>query len=238
MRWTASSRGVTVYSTRMRRSRSAIALAFRDIGRDFHARGWVQGTSGNFSAVLSRQPLTLAVTASAVSKGAIGLGDVLVIGPSGRVVGKSDRRPSAEALLHVTVARLCGAGAVLHTHSIWSTILSELHAPQKGLTLTGYEMLKGLEGVKTHEHAEWVPILENDQDMTRLASLVEETLRQFPAAHGFLLRRHGLYTWGDDLPQARRHVEIFEFLLEASGRMRTSALAHAGGMHGTGENPR
>src|SRR5712691_12253815 len=97
--------------------------------------------------------------------GAIGLDDVVVIGPSGRGVGKRDRRPSAEALLHVTVARLRGAGAVLHTHSIWSTILSELHAPQKGLTLTGYEMLKGLEGVKTHEHAEWLPILENDQDM-------------------------------------------------------------------------
>ena len=36
--------------------------------------------------------------------------------------------------------------------------------------------------------------------------------------HGFLIRRHGLYTWGKDLAEAARHVEILEFLLEAVGR--------------------
>ena len=100
-------------------------------------------------------------------------------------------------------------------------------------------MLKGLEGVRTHEHAEWVPILENDQDMERLARRVEATLKQFPAAHAFLLRQHGLYTWGDDLPQARRHVEILEFLFEAAGRRRTMADPQQGGSsHGAGKNSR
>jgi methylthioribulose-1-phosphate dehydratase len=81
-------------------------------------------------------------------------------------------------------------------------------------------MLKGLEGVATHQHSEWLPILDNDQDMPRLATRVQATLEEFPAAHGFLLRGHGLYTWGNDLAQARRHVEIFEFLLETTGRMQ------------------
>ena len=205
----------------MRRHVAATARQLAEIGRDFYARGWALGTSGNFSAVVSRQPLTLAITASAVPKGTIGAGDLVVIDSRARVVGRRARRPSAEALLHVTIARVRGAGAVLHTHSIWSTILSEVHAAQGGLTLTGYEMLKGLEAVKTHEHVEWVPILENDQDMPRLSGLVEAALEQSPAAHAFLLRQHGLYTWGDDLAQARRHVEILEFLLEASGRRRT-----------------
>jgi methylthioribulose-1-phosphate dehydratase len=39
-----------------------------------------------------------------------------------------------------------------------------------------------------------------------------------PACHAFLLRRHGLYTWGRTFPDAVRHVEIVEFLLEAVGR--------------------
>jgi methylthioribulose-1-phosphate dehydratase len=82
-------------------------------------------------------------------------------------------------------------------------------------------MLKGLEGVRTHQHSEWVPILENDQDIPALARRVETVLEERPAIHGFLLRGHGLYTWGDDLAQARRHVEILEFLLETTGRMRT-----------------
>jgi methylthioribulose-1-phosphate dehydratase len=225
----------------MQRPVSTIARQFGDVGRDFYARGWALGTSGNFSALVSREPLTLAITASAVSKGAIAVNDVVLIGPNARAVGQPGKRagrPSAEALLHVSVARIRHAGAVLHTHSIWGTILSDLHAGEGGLTLAGYEMLKGLEGVTTHEHAEWLPILENDQNMERLARQVEGTLERFPAAHAFLLRQHGLYTWGDDLAQARRHVEILEFLLEASGRLRTIAVTHAGGSHGTDKNPR
>ena len=87
-----------------------------------------------------------------------------------------------------------------------------------GFGIAGYEMLKGLEGISTHEHEEWIPILENDQDMTRLASRLRQALSDHPACHAFLLRRHGMYTWGQTLPQAVRHVEIVEFLLEAVGR--------------------
>jgi methylthioribulose-1-phosphate dehydratase len=79
-------------------------------------------------------------------------------------------------------------------------------------------MLKGLEGVKTHEHREWVPILENSQEMTSLAAKTRQMLEENPNIHGFLIRRHGLYTWGKDLQEAARHVEIFEFLLESVGR--------------------
>jgi len=193
--------------------------------------------------------LKLAITASSVSKGAIGPDDVLVIGQDGKTIG-GRKRPSAETFLHIAVVRIKGAAAVLHTHSVWSTILSELHAADGGLKLNGFEMLKGLEGVRTHRHTEWVPIFDNDQDIRALASRVETMLEQSPGVHGFLLRGHGLYTWGDDLAQARRHVEIFEFLLETSGRMRTLAGPHAGphagddgsvrtlygGGHGTGEN--
>jgi methylthioribulose-1-phosphate dehydratase len=118
----------------------------------------------------------------------------------------------------VEVARTRGAGAVLHTHSIWSTVLSEHYADEGGLAVEGYEMLKGLGGVMTHEHREWIPILENDQNMTQLAGKVRAVLAAHPACHAFLLRRHGLYTWGETLDDAVRHVEILEFLLESVGR--------------------
>jgi methylthioribulose-1-phosphate dehydratase len=202
---------------------SNVAPILREIGRDFYARGWVLGTSGNFSAVLSPDPLRLVITASGVSKGAIRQSDLLTIGPDAKIVGKATGRaagrPSAEAHLHVTVARIKRASAILHTHSVWSTMLSERQASRRGLAISGFEMLKGLEGVTTHQHSEWLPILENDQDIPRLARRLQGTLEEFPAAHGFLLRGHGLYTWGDGLAQARRHVEIFEFLLETVGRM-------------------
>ncbi len=143
---------------------------------------------------------------------------ILEIDERGTPINAGAGRPSAETLLHLEIIRARGAGAVLHTHSIWSTLLSEEAAACGGLAIDGYEMLKGLEGVRTHEHREWLPVLDNDQDMPRLALRLRDVLREHPAMHGFLLRRHGLYTWGEDLPQAIRHVEILEFLLEAVGR--------------------
>jgi len=187
-------------------------------GRRFDERGWVLGTSGNFSVVIDRQPLRLAMTPSARFKGQLKADEILEMDERGAPLEPGAARPSAEALLHVEIVRTRGAGAVLHTHSIWSTLLSEAYAEEGGLFIEGYEMLKGLEGVRTHEHREWLPIVDNDQDIPRLSTLVRGVLERHPDAHGFLIRRHGLYTWGADLGQAVRHIEILEFLMEAIGR--------------------
>jgi methylthioribulose-1-phosphate dehydratase len=188
------------------------------LGRDFHRRGWALGTSGNFSAVVERQPLRLAITASSLDKSRLTPEHILEVDSDGNVLQPSEGRPSAETLLHIAIVRSTGAGAVLHTHSVWSTILSDYHLGHGGFFIEGYEMLKGLTGVRTHEHREWVPILENSQDMQALAAETQQLLVQNPNIHGFLIRRHGMYTWGQDLAEAARHVEIFEFLLESVGR--------------------
>jgi len=188
-----------------------------ELGRQAHHRGWVLGTSGNFSAVVSRQPLRLAITASGVDKGRLGPAQVLEIDGEGRSIG-GNGRPSAETSLHLAVVRARGAGSVLQTHSPWSTLLSDVHAGAGGMAIEGYEMLKGLDGVTSHEHREWLPIVENTQDWAAGAAEVEALLRQRPDAHGLLIRRHGLYTWGRDFDEAVRHLEVLEFLLEVVGR--------------------
>jgi methylthioribulose-1-phosphate dehydratase len=64
-----------------------------------------------------------------------------------------------------------------------------------------------------------VPIFPNTQDIPALAREVAGRLSgPTPLRHGFLIRRHGLYTWGRDIDEACRHVEIFEFLFEVLGR--------------------
>jgi methylthioribulose-1-phosphate dehydratase len=193
-----------------------------ELVRNCYARGWVLGTSGNFSAVVSREPLSLTVTCSGLDKSCLSADQFVRVNASGAVT-EGAGRPSAETALHLVVVQARQAEVVLHTHSVWSTILSGLHAGQHGLWIEGYEMLKGLQGVTSHTHREWLPIIENDQDMPRLAGVVENLLRQHPEVHGFLLRNHGLYTWGENLAQAKRHLEILEFLLEALGRTRFAA---------------
>jgi methylthioribulose-1-phosphate dehydratase len=205
--------------------------ALCDVGATFWQRGWSVGTSSNYSLVLSRDPLELLVTASGKDKGRLSRGDFVRIGASGKPLGEGQPKSSAETLLHVVAASQPEVGAVLHTHSIWSTLLSDLFFPQGGFEISGYEMLKGLAGVATHEHTSWVEIFDNTQDIPALAEQVRERINDTadPLQHGYLIRKHGLYTWGRDLDEARRHVEIFEFLLECVARrlMFTDNLAGA-----------
>ena len=183
-----------------------------------HALGWAPGTGGNFSVTLSREPLRLLITQSGRDKGRLDPArDLVVVGPDGRPADGGEGRPSAETLLHCTIAGVAGAGATLHTHSVAATLLGEHFLAKGGFTLTGYEMLKGL-GVETHEARIWVPVLDNSQDMVGLSGEVRSLLEAGPAAPGFLLAGHGLYAWGADLDEARRHVEVFEFLLESASR--------------------
>jgi methylthioribulose-1-phosphate dehydratase len=207
---------------------SKVAADLACMGKDFYSRGWVLGTSGNFSAVVSREPLRMAITSTGLDKGSLVPEQFLEMDEAANVV-RGDGRPSAEALLHLAIVRGAHAGAVLHTHSVWSTVLSGSHAAQGGIALEGYEMLKGLEGVRTHKHREWLPILENSQDMIELGEHISKTLRDSPGIHGFLLREHGLYTWGASLQDAKRHVEILEFLMEVlvrSGAAQSRGFPH------------
>jgi methylthioribulose-1-phosphate dehydratase len=211
--------------------------ALRAIGREFHGRGWSLGTSSNYSVVVSRDPLELVVTASGKDKSSLGRDDFVRVDAGGRVCDGSDRRSSAETLLHCTIAQLVpSAGAVLHTHSPWGTILSGADLPTGQpvgtLRIAGYEMLKGLEGIATHDTHEDVPIFANTQDMEELSARIRGRFAGLdfaapgrPPVHGFLIARHGLYTWGRDLAEARRQIEIFEFLFECVARSRTLPAA-------------
>ena len=190
-----------------------LAAELAHIGTGFHARGWCLGTSGNLSAVAQDEPLRLVITGSGLDKEFLAPEQFLEIDGEGTVV-RGKGRPSAEAAIHIAVVRARSAGSVLHTHSVWSTVLSEAHRRRGRIEISGYEMLKGLDGVRTHEHTEHLPILENSQDMRELSIRVGELLKCQPRIHGFLLRGHGLYTWGATPYEAKRHAEIFEFLME------------------------
>ena len=196
---------------------SEIAAKLAATAKALHLRGWLSGTSGNLSAVVQPEPLLLAMSPSGVDKGELTAEQVLLVDESAHVIN-GGRKPSDETLLHLEIVKQLQAGAVLHTHSIWNTILSDMFVDEHGVAIEGYEMLKGLEGVRTHEHREWLPIIGNSQDMRELAATIRLVLTEHPIAHGLLLHKHGLYSWGKDLREAKRHIEILEFLLEARGR--------------------
>lgn len=201
--------------------------ALIEVGRIFWQRGWSVGTSSNYSAVVNSDPRQLLLTASGKHKGRLTREDFVLVDAQGEPTQAGQPKSSAETLLHCVAAEDEGVGAILHTHSVWSTVLSDRFAPQGGILLEGYEMLKGLSGVTTHQHAEWLPIFDNTQDIPALAKQVRQAMHQteqetgHAALHGYIIRRHGIYTWGKDIDEAFRQIEVIEFLLECLGRSAT-----------------
>lgn len=180
-----------------------------------YSRGWVPATSGNFSV---RRDSRILITPSGLDKGVLQRTDLIEIDGDGCMIAGSGK-PSAETALHLVLYRARPeAASILHVHSVWNTLISGYYAAQAHVPLEGYEILKGLSGVATHAHIERVPLLENTQDYALLSSRLEEALAQNRSAHGVLLSRHGLYTWGQSVAEARRHLEALEFLFEVETR--------------------
>jgi methylthioribulose-1-phosphate dehydratase len=205
-------------------SLSLAAESLCSTARWCYDRGWVPATSGNFS-VRDREAGRILITTSGLDKGTLTPDGLLEVDMEGRVLG-GEGKPSAETALHLVLYRAhAAAGAILHVHTVWNTVLSGMHADAGHVAIGGYELLKGLSGVTTHEHSEQVPILKNSQNFVVLAAQFAEALRDFPNAHGVLLSRHGLYTWGESVAEARRHLEALEFLFEVEARRALGGLA-------------
>jgi methylthioribulose-1-phosphate dehydratase len=182
-----------------------------------YTQGWVPATSGNFS-VRDRESGRILVTASGLDKGTLTPAGLIEVDLEGSVLA-GDGRPSAETGLHLVIYKARpAAGAILHVHTVWNTLLSGMHEGEGQAIISGYELLKGLSGVDTHMHVEQVPILKNSQDYAELTVQLAGVLTEYPESHGVLLSRHGLYTWGESVADARRHLEALEFLFEVEAR--------------------
>ncbi len=195
----------------MSETRQQLTRQIIDAGRFLYARGWSPATSSNYSARLAADRALL--TVSGKHKGQLGEDDVLETDLAGNSL-EPHKKPSAETLLHTQLyAWRPAIGAVLHTHSVNATVLSRLTAGDR-LVLQDYELQKAFAGVTTHEGRLIVPIFDNDQDIARLAAKVQPWLDAHPDCPGYLIRGHGLYTWGARMGDALRQVEAFEFLFE------------------------
>ncbi|MGB8667366.1 MAG: methylthioribulose 1-phosphate dehydratase [Serratia inhibens] len=180
-------------------------------------KGWCPATGGNMSLRLDDRRCL--VTESGKDKGSLTEADFLLVETANNHV-PSGRTPSAETGLHTLIYRLYPQiGAVLHTHSVNATVLSRVERSD-GLVLQGYEMQKSLGGQSSHLDSVIIPIFDNDQDIPRLAARVAAYAEVTPLQYGFLVRGHGLYCWGRQVAEARRHLEGLEFLFQCELQRR------------------
>lgn len=174
------------------------------------SKGWTPATSSNFSQRLDNN--YCAITVSGKHKGRLIPDDIMVVDLQGNP--QDEKKPSAETLLHTSLyAKNPNIGAVLHTHSLNSTLLTLL-TENSSWKLAGYELLKAFQGISTHESSIELPIFANTQDIARLADEVIEYLNKKIPCWGYLIRGHGVYTWGKDMAETLIHLEAIEYLIQ------------------------
>lgn len=190
-------------------------------GQFLYARGWSPATSSNYSVRLSTDQVLL--TVSGKHKGQLIESDILATDLQAQSL-EPNKKPSAEALLHTQLYNWQPSiQAVLHTHSISATVLSRIE-PAAQIEFCDYELQKAIKGISSHEQQLLVPIFANDQDIPRLAAQVQLWLDSHPDCQGYLIRGHGLYTWGASMQDALRQIEAFEFLLECELKVRACMM--------------
>ncbi len=189
--------------------------------RGFCRRGWTPATSSNFSVRSVENPAHFQVTRSGIDKEVIEATDLLLVDAEGKPVANDSPRPSAETLIHAALyAWDPNIGAVYHTHSACGTALSLRHKKKKQIRFEGLEILKGFDGIKTHESVVDLPLFPNTQDMPVFSKNLKMFFAKAPKHFfGFHMIGHGLYTWGRTPFEAKRHLEVWEYLFEVWGKL-------------------
>ena len=190
------------------------AIALCNAGRFIDSKGWVPATSGNFSARLTDG--TIAITTSGKHKGHLQVEDIMQIDGEGNAL--DGKKPSAETVLHTSLyKRFPSIQAILHPHSINAILVSRLFGDR--IVLEDYELLKAFQGISTHECRIEIPVFANDQDIPRLAGVIERYLDKADNCYGYVIAGHGLYTWGESIPEALRHLEALDYLFDCEIRL-------------------
>jgi methylthioribulose-1-phosphate dehydratase len=202
-------------------SKQALKQELRSVIHWFHSKGWAPATSTNYSF---RNPApeqnTYTISRSGIDKGLFKVEDFMEVDANGQALeAYRDSKPSAETLIHTMLYEQAEVRAVLHTHSVVNTVFSWEHRAEACVSISGFELLKGIAGINTHEATIQLPIFENSQDIESLSGHIRESLKNYPGVPGFLLAGHGLYAWGSGIAEAKRHIEVFEFLMDCLNQL-------------------
>ena len=184
-----------------------------DVIRAYHQKGWSPATSTNYSFRLAERPEAIIVSRSGIDKSVFSATDFIEVDMNGKALPEFDGiRPSAETLIHCKLYQLFPEMmCIVHSHSVYSVLQSMKN--QRAVSLSGYEVLKGFEGIKTHETSVEVPVFDNTQDMTAFSEVLESEKHRLTVPV-FIMRQHGTYAWGKSLFEAKRHLETAEYLFE------------------------
>lgn len=125
---------------------------------------------------------------------------------------QAKRKASDETDIHLTIYQITNANCVLHSHMLDALLFADLFKGKAYATIKDLELLKGFKGVTTHDLEINIPLFENTQNIRGLAEEIKPAILGHQNSYGLLLRGHGLYVWGESVEEAKRHLEVFEYI--------------------------
>jgi methylthioribulose-1-phosphate dehydratase len=199
-----------------------------ELCRQFYALGWVSGTGGGISI---RDAEGIHMAPSGVQKERIVPEDVFLLDAADLEHCRVLRPPASPSLkisecqpLFYNAYRERGAGAVIHSHSIWAMLAARLHYVQREAGLRGeaavfvsegLEMQKGLRGKGCFDRVE-VPIIANTPREAELTESMAEAMRAHPDVDAVIVAGHGVYVWGTTWVSAKTQAECYDYLFRAA----------------------
>ncbi|KAJ3345982.1 hypothetical protein HDU91_007172, partial [Kappamyces sp. JEL0680] len=120
------------------------------------------------------------------------------------------------------------AGACIHTHS-QNAVMASLLEKGSEFVITHQEMIKGIrKGTSKENHKYYdkivVPIIENTAEERDLKERMAEAIKNYPLTNAVLVRRHGVYVWGETWQKAKCMTECYDYLFEIAVKMRSIGL--------------
>ena len=194
------------------------ATLLASLVRNLNQAGHNPATSGNYSLRSVSRPGYCLISESGIDKSIFSEDNLLYVNKNNGEVDamfrKMGRRASDETQIHLAIFRSTSANCVLHSHLLESLLFADLFPRQNTIFVEGLELLKGLSGIRTHLTKIPIPCFENSQDIRLLANEIENTLRSSLNIYGILLRGHGVYVWGESVQDAKRHLEVFNYIFK------------------------
>lgn len=193
-----------------------------ELCRQFYQLGWASGTGGGIS-ILGEAGIFMAP--SGVQKERIAPEDVFVLDATQlercqvvRAPANPNLRVSECQPLFFNAFRTRGAGAVLHSHSLWAVLAAELAAPDGKAAVfrsQGLEMQKGLRGKGCFDTVE-IPIIPNTPREAQLTDSMAEAMATHTDVDAVLVAGHGVYVWGETWVKAKTQAECLDYLFRAA----------------------
>ncbi|KAJ2380125.1 Methylthioribulose-1-phosphate dehydratase [Coemansia sp. RSA 2559] len=214
-----------VYSTALVTSadESHPANLIPELCRQFYKLGWVTGTGGGISI---RDGDKVYIAPSGVQKERIQPAELFVLALHTRQMLRSPQppiKPSACTPLFYNAYTMRGAGACIHTHSQNAVLVTMLYGSE--FTISHQEMIKGIRRGQTRANLRFfdtlcVPIVENTAEEENLTNRMAAAMEAYPDTCAVLVRRHGVYVWGESWEKAKTMAECYDYLFELAVKMR------------------